>query len=84
MRHGKMALNLWTDGEEAMAEAATQAAGGRRVIYVHTAACRGGLKGTPTDNGNMWIASPGQRDIELRVAELFDFSPPGYQRLPAD
>jgi hypothetical protein len=51
-----MALNLWTEWEEAMADASAQAATGDSSIYVHTAAGRGEIKDDLVDSGDMWIA----------------------------
>jgi hypothetical protein len=50
-----MTLNLWTVGEEAMAEGSVQAADRNSLIYLHTAAGRGKIKTDPLDSGDMWI-----------------------------
>jgi hypothetical protein len=52
-----MALNLWTEWEEAMADASAQAAIRDSSIYVHTAAGRGEITNDLADSGDMWIAS---------------------------
>jgi hypothetical protein len=68
-----MALNLWTVGEEAMADAAAQAATGNSLINVPTAAGRGEIKNQLADSGDMWIASARTARMEREPAESLIF-----------
>jgi hypothetical protein len=80
LRHGKMALNLWTGWEEAMADASAQAATINSLIYLHTAAGRGEIKDDLADSGDMWIASAGPIKHTAWTGRFIEVSAWSYQR----